>query len=84
MLRWLWRVRLRADRRLFKGAVSAPPEIDPIEELSRIVGEAQERDATDELRFERQDQDHLAKRAPFGRDQFRPHSPFARRRMTSL
>jgi hypothetical protein len=29
------------------------PDIDPIEELDRLIGEAQERDAEDERRFER-------------------------------
>lgn len=49
MVRWLWRVRLRDDRRLFKGAVSAPPEIDPIEELSR--SSARPRSATRRTSF---------------------------------
>ncbi len=83
MLRWLWRRHERDDLHLFKGATLAPPEIDPLEELARIVGEAAERDARDERRFERQAQEHRTKRAPFGRDQFRPGS-FARRKITSL
>jgi hypothetical protein len=52
-MRWLRRWRERDDRHLFKATPPAPlPEIDPIEELARIVGEAQERDAEDERRFE--------------------------------
>jgi hypothetical protein len=54
MMRWLRRWRERDDRHLIKGTPPSPlPEIDPIEELARIVGEAQERDADDERRFER-------------------------------
>jgi hypothetical protein len=51
MLQWLrWRG-ARDDQHLVKGA--APPlDIDPIEELARLVGEAQERDAEDERRFD--------------------------------
>jgi hypothetical protein len=45
--------RERDDRHLIKATAPSPlPEIDPIEELARIVGEAQERDAEDERRFE--------------------------------
>jgi hypothetical protein len=51
-MRWLRRWGERDDRHLIKGATPLP-EIDPIEELARIVGEAQERDADDERRFER-------------------------------
>jgi hypothetical protein len=51
-MRWLRRWRERDDRHLIKSATPLP-EIDPIEELARIVGEAQERDAEDERRFER-------------------------------
>lgn len=50
---WLRRRRERDDRHLFKAAAPTPlPEIDPIEELARIVGDAQERDANDERRFD--------------------------------
>lgn len=51
MFGWLRRWRERDDRRLIKGAVP-PADVDPIEELARIVGEAQERDADDERRFD--------------------------------
>jgi hypothetical protein len=52
-MRWLRRWRERDDRHLIKATSPSPlPEIDPIEELARIVGEAQERDAEDERRFE--------------------------------
>jgi hypothetical protein len=50
--------RERDDRDLLKAATPAPQEVDPIEELSRIVGEAQDRNAKDELRFERQAREH--------------------------
>ena len=50
-MRWFRRWRERDDRHLIKGATPLP-EIDPIEELARIVGEAQERDAEDERSFE--------------------------------
>jgi hypothetical protein len=52
MIRWLRRWRERDDRHLIKGATPLP-EIDPIEELARIVEEAQRRDAEDERHFER-------------------------------
>jgi hypothetical protein len=52
MMRWLRRWRERDDRRLIKSAAPLP-DIDPIEELDRIVSAAQERDAEDERRFER-------------------------------
>ena len=53
-MRWLRRWRERDDRHLFKATPPTPlPEIDPIDELARIVGDAQERDAGDEGRFER-------------------------------
>jgi len=51
-MRWLRRWRERDDRHLIKGATLLP-EIDPIGELARVVGEAQERDAEDDGRFER-------------------------------
>ena len=52
-MRWLRRWRERDDRHLIKATAPSPlPEIDPIEELARIVGEAQERDAEEERRFE--------------------------------
>ena len=47
MMRWLRRWRERDDQHLFK-ANTPLPDIDPIEELARIVGDAQERDADDE------------------------------------
>jgi hypothetical protein len=50
-MRWLLRWRERDDRHLFKAATL--PEIDPVEELARIVGEAQASDAEDERRFDR-------------------------------
>ena len=53
IIRWLRRWRERDDRRLIKSAAAPLPEIDPIDELARIVGDAQERDADDEGRFER-------------------------------
>ena len=50
--RWLRRWRERDDRSLVKR--SAPEQdLDPIEELARVVGEAQERDAEDERRLDR-------------------------------
>ena len=52
MMRWLRRWRERDDRHLVKSGTPLP-DIDPIEELDRLVGEAQERDAKDEGRFER-------------------------------
>ena len=52
LIRWLRRWRERDDRHLFKSATPLP-DIDPIEELGRLVGEAQECDAEDERRFER-------------------------------
>src|SRR5271156_878471 len=52
MLRWLRRWRERDDRRLVK-RVAPLPDVDPIEELARVVGEAQERDADDEARLDR-------------------------------
>jgi hypothetical protein len=51
IMRWLRRSRERDDRHLIKGATPLP-EIDPIEELGRIVGDAQEQDVKDERRFE--------------------------------
>ena len=58
MIRWLRRLRERDDRHLFKAATPLP-EIDPIEELDRLISEAQERDADDEGRLER-----LSRRSP--------------------
>jgi hypothetical protein len=52
MMRWLRRWRERDDQHLFKASTPLP-DIDPIEELARIVGDAQERDNEDERRFER-------------------------------
>ena len=51
MIRWLRRWRERDDLHLFKSAAPLP-EIDPIEELDRLISEAQDRDAEDERRFE--------------------------------
>jgi hypothetical protein len=51
ILRWLRRWRERNDRHLVKQAEPLP-DLDPIEELARIVGEAQERDADDERRLD--------------------------------
>jgi hypothetical protein len=51
MLRWLRRWRERDDRHLVKPA--APLPVDPIDELVRVVSEAQERDAEDERRLYR-------------------------------
>jgi len=50
-MRWFRRWRERDDLHLFKAGTPLPV-IDPIEELARIVGEAQERDAEEERRFE--------------------------------
>ena len=52
-MRWLRRWRERDDRHLIKSTASPLPDIDPIEELGRLISEAQERDAEDEGRFER-------------------------------
>lgn len=46
MLRWLRSWRERDDRHLVKPGL--PANIDPVEELIRIVNEAQDRDAEDE------------------------------------
>jgi hypothetical protein len=58
-MRWLRRWRERDDRHLIKSAAQLP-DIDPIEELERLIREAQERDAEDEGRFER-----LSRPSPF-------------------
>lgn len=50
MLRWFRRWRERDDRQLVK-RVEPLPDVDPIEELIRIVNDAQERDAEDERRL---------------------------------
>ncbi len=52
MMRWLRRWRERDDLHLIKSATPLP-DIDPIEELDRLISEAQERDAENEGRFER-------------------------------
>ena len=52
-MRWLRRWRERDDRHLIKSAAAPLPDIDPIEELDRLISEAQERDAENEGRFER-------------------------------
>lgn len=50
-MRWLRHWRERDDRHLIKGA-SPLPEIDAVDELARIVGEAQKRDEEDERRLD--------------------------------
>jgi hypothetical protein len=50
VLRWFHRWRERDDQRLVKRAESLP-DVDPIEELTRILNDAQERDAEDERRL---------------------------------
>jgi hypothetical protein len=65
-MRWLRRWRERDDRRLIKSATPLP-DIDPIEELDRLISEAQERDAENEGRFER------LSRPSRMRDQSRPN-----------
>lgn len=50
VLRWFRRWRQRDDRRLVKRA-GPLPDVDPIEELIRIINEAQERSAGDERRL---------------------------------
>ena len=50
-MRWLHRWRERDDQHLFKASTPLP-DIDPIGELGRLIGEAQERDAEDERRFQ--------------------------------
>jgi hypothetical protein len=47
MIRWFRRWRERDDRHLIKSQ-NPLPEVDPIEELARIIGDAQEQDAEDE------------------------------------
>jgi hypothetical protein len=47
-----WRRRAQRDDRRKVSLVSPLPEIDPIEELARILGEAQEQDAEEERRFD--------------------------------
>ena len=50
MLQWLRRWRKRDDQHLVKRA-APKPDLEPIDQLARIVGEAQERDADDERRL---------------------------------
>jgi hypothetical protein len=50
VLRWLRRWRERDDQHLVKSP-DPPVVIDPLEELIRLVNEAQERDAEDEHRL---------------------------------
>jgi hypothetical protein len=50
MLSWLRRLRERDDRSLVK-PVAQLPDVDPIEELVRIIGEAQDSDAAEEARL---------------------------------
>ena len=64
MMRWLRRWRERDDRHLIKSAAAPLPDIDPIEELARIVGEAQERDTADEQRYERLARPNRDRRRP--------------------
>jgi hypothetical protein len=52
MLRWFRRWRERDDLRLVK-RTEPVPNLDPIEELARMVSDAQERDADDERRLDR-------------------------------
>jgi transposase-like protein len=49
LFRWLRRWRQRDDQHLVKR--DAPENADPIDQLRRLVNEAQERDATDERRL---------------------------------
>jgi hypothetical protein len=49
LIGWLRRRRQRDDQHLVKQV--APETVDPIKELLRVVGEAQERDAEDERRL---------------------------------
>jgi hypothetical protein len=49
MLRWLRRWRQRDDQHLVKPGL--PANSDPVEELIRIVNQAQNRDAEDERRL---------------------------------
>jgi hypothetical protein len=52
MLSWLrWR-REKDDHSLVK-PVAQSPDVDPIEELVRIIGEAQDSDAADEAQLDR-------------------------------
>ena len=68
MLRWLRRRWERDDRRLVK-PVAQSPDVDPIEELVRIIGEAQDSDAADEARL-----DHLTRGdRPLSYQRRRPH-----------
>ena len=48
LFRWLHRWRQRDDQHLVKR--SAPETADPIDQLRRLINEAQERDAADERR----------------------------------
>ena len=50
MLRWLRRWRERDDGHLIKRAAPVA-DVDPLEELMRVVNAAQERDAEDERRL---------------------------------
>jgi hypothetical protein len=68
MRRWLRRWRDRDDRQLNKSAAPVPDGVDPIEELDRLISEAQERDAKGEGRFERLSAPNLI------RDRCRPGS----------
>jgi len=52
MLRWLRRWRERADDRRPVKPTAPSPDIDPIDELIRVVSEAQDRDAEDERRLD--------------------------------
>jgi hypothetical protein len=70
-LGWLHRWRQRDDRHLFKSQHPLP-EIDPIEELARIVGEAQERDAEMIADSKRSISIGPARQAPFARRALHP------------
>jgi hypothetical protein len=52
MPRWLRRWRLREERRRVVEPDAALRDVDPIEELIRVINEAQERDADDERRLD--------------------------------
>jgi hypothetical protein len=68
VLRWLRPWRERDDRSLVK-PVAQSPDVDPVEEPIRIIGEAQDRDAADEARL-----DHLMRGdRPSSYQRRRPH-----------
>ena len=65
-MRWLRRWRERDDRSLTKSTLPLP-DVDPIEELSRLIGEAQKRDAEDQRRFQSLARQKPTRRRPNGR-----------------